>query len=289
MQTVLREERTIDTQRVAPFTGEGAYHGSTRARPEPRPSEARTSPPVDEVRPYTLEAYARAGRKDIALFEATFPARYEVLETLPVPSQEEIAADAVTLCWCPFETALKEAGPLTRRVLDGMSRHLTHTRRNLYVDSKIQYFRPGDLPVDSQLWHIDGSIVARDDRVRELGYAVLHDMKARLEGSAQPPLYLAYQSSLGCATQFATAPVTIELPELIGNFDELDRRVQRADPRPQPQPASSIVRFDGLSLHRARPAEQSQWRLWVRCIETDQDVRLTASIIECYNTVFQTR
>jgi hypothetical protein len=281
MQTVLRQERTVDTQRVAPFTGEGAYHGSTRPRPAPQ-SEARASPP-------TLEAYARTGRKDIALFEATFPNRYEVLQTLPVPSQEEIAADSVTLCWCPLETALQEAGPLTRRVLDGMSRHLTHTRRHVYVDSKIQYFRPGDLPVDSQLWHIDGSVVARDERVRELGFAVLHDMKTRLEGQAPMPLYLAYQSSLGCATQFATAPVTIELPEMISTFDELDRRVSRADLRPQPQPASSIVSFDGLSLHRARPAEQAQWRLWVRCIETDQEARLTASIIECYNTVFQTR
>ncbi len=30
--THLRREHSFDTQQIAPFTGEGAYHGSTRKR-----------------------------------------------------------------------------------------------------------------------------------------------------------------------------------------------------------------------------------------------------------------
>lgn len=284
MKTVLRRRRTIDSQQIAPFTGEGAYHGSTRAQARPQPPP----PVVEETRPRTLEAYERSGQAHIDSFEASFPNQHEIVEQLPVPSPEAIAADAVTLCWCPLGLALRQAGPLTRRVLEAMAPHLSHSKRHCYVDSKIQYLRRGDLPVDSQLWHVDGSIVARGEQVERFGVSLLHDMRARLTGTVAPPRYLAYQSSHDCATQLATAPVTIELPELIGGFDVLDQRVRRADPQPRSQPAASIVRFDGRSLHRARVAERPGWRLWIRCVETDREVHLTSSIIECYNTVFRT-
>ena len=122
MQTVLRRPRTIDTQRTAPFTGEGAYHGSTRARsgPRPRSPSPPRPPPVDEVRPRTLDAYAAAGRTDIARFEATFPNRYEEVELLPPPSQAEIAQDAVTLCWCPARD----------RAAGGRTAHAPRARRD---------------------------------------------------------------------------------------------------------------------------------------------------------------
>ena len=55
-----------------------------------------------------------------------------------------------------------------------------------------------------------------------------------------------------------------------------------------PQPAGAIVRFDGLSLHRAVAASEAGWRLWIRCVETDRQVQLDADIIECYGTVFRT-
>jgi len=95
--------------------------------------------------------------------------------------------------------------------------------------------------------------------------------------------YLAYQSSTHCATEFATAVVSLRIPELIPNFDELDLQVRALDPPGEPQPASSIVAFDGLSLHRAVAARSAGWRLWIRCSETDHEVRL----VECYGTVFR--
>ena len=52
-------------------------------------------------------------------------------------------------------------------------------------------------------------------------------------------------------------------------------------------PAAAIVRFDGLSLHRATEASEPGWRLWIRCVETDREVRLDRAIIECYGTVFR--
>jgi hypothetical protein len=113
-------------------------------------------------------------------------------------------------------------------------------------------------------------------------------MKARLQGPAAPPKYLTYQSSQHCATLFATEPIALRLPALIANFDELDRMVRGLDPACEPQPAAAIVRFDGLSLHRAVAAREAGWRLWVRCVETDRQVQLTASIIECYGAVFRT-
>ena len=116
----------------------------------------------------------------------------------------------------------------------------------------------------------------------------MHDMMARMRGPASPPTYLTYQSSNHCATLFVTEPVTLRLPALIGNFDELDRMVRALDPACAPQPAAAIVRFDGLSLHRAVAASEAGWRLWIRCVETDRQVQLDADIIECYGTVFRT-
>lgn len=205
-----------------------------------------------------------------------------------MPTQEEVRTDGVTLCWCPLERALDVAGPLTRRVLDAMREHLSGDKRYVYVDSKIQYFEPGDVPVDSQHWHVDGSIVARGPLVESLGHDLLHDMKARLASGVAPPRYLAYQSSDHCPTLFATSPVTLTLPELIPSFTGLDAAVRALSPPHASQPASTIVSTDGLSLHRAQAAIGTGWRLWVRCVETDREVELTSSIIECYGTVFRT-
>jgi hypothetical protein len=286
--THLRQEHALETQQVATFTGEGAYHGSTRKR-APRPASANAPEPVvvEEMRASTLDAYPQDGWRPIAEFEATFPNLYKVERVLPIPTQEEIRTDGVTLCWCPIDEAIEVAGPLTRRVLEAMKSLLVGDRRFAYVDSKIQYFEAGDVPVDSQHWHVDGSIVARGPVVEALGHNLLHDMRARLASGAPSPRYLAYQSSDHCATLFATTPLTLTLPELIPNFDGLDAQIRALAPPTVAQPASSIVRTDGLSLHRARAATGAGWRLWVRCVETDREVQLDSSIIECYGTVFR--
>lgn len=286
--TSLRRARAIETQPVVAFTGEGAYHGSTRPRPDPAPA-VDPPPPVDEMRPRTLERYEAEGRETIAEFEATFPNHLEPVEALPIPTQEAIAADAVTFCWCPIDDAIAEAGPLTRQVLLAMRGHLRGDKRHVYIDTKIQYFEAGDVPVDSQHWHVDGTIVARDARARRLGHPLLHDLRARIDGPAEPPRYLSYQSSTHCATLFAAAPVTVRVPELIRDFDELDRRVRAIDPPATSQPAGAIVRFDGLSLHRAIAATRAGWRLWIRCVETDREARVDASILECYGKVYRPR
>jgi hypothetical protein len=280
---IVKRTRTIADQKIAAFTGEGAYHGSTKPRPVVRLAPAA---PVDEMRPTTLEAYAAANTRSIAEFDAVFPNHYEVASVLDVPTQDAIENDGVTFCWALIDDAIAEAGPLTRRVLEEMTKHLRRDKRFVYIDSKIQWFEPGDVPVDSQHWHVDGSIAVRDERVQALGHRLLHDMRARFDGSAMPR-YLAYQSSSHCATQFATAPVSLRMPELIPNFDELDTRVRASDPTCEAQPASSIVAFDGLSLHRAVAARSAGWRLWIRCAETDHEIRINPSIVECYGTVFR--
>ena len=284
--THLRQEHSQGAQQVAAFTGEGAYHGSTRKRGS-RYASAPQPVVVDEMRPTTLDAYPIDGSRKIAEFEARFPNLYKVERVLPIPTQDEIASDGVTLCWCPIDEALEVAGPLTKRVLAAMKELIVGDKRFAYVDSKIQYFEKGDVPVDSQHWHVDGSIVARGPKVEALGHNLLHDMKARLTSRAVPPRYLAYQSSEHCATFFATEPVTLKMPELIPNFDGLDAAVRALDPKTVPQPPSSIVRTDGLSLHRARAATSAGWRLWTRLVETDREVQLDSSIIECYGTVFR--
>lgn len=285
--TYLSRDHTISGQLVAPFTGEGAYHGSTKKR---TPTASRTeAPPVDEMRPTTIDEYPADGSRPIASFVAEFPNLYEVTDTLRIPDQEEIRADGTTFVWCPFEFALTVAGPLTRRVLEAMRARFVGDKRYIYVDSKIQHLEAGDVPVDSQHWHVDGSIVARGPAVEALGHDQLHDMKARMSSRKTSPRYLAYQSSTHCATLFITQPVTLVLPELVPNFDALDAAVRALDPPAVEHPAGAIVRTDGRSLHRARPAERSGWRLWIRCVETDREVQLETSIVECYNTVFRTR
>ena len=292
MNTHLKQTRSVATQQVARFTGEGAYHGSTRPRPAPAPAaapapEAAAPPDVDEMWPLALDKYDSREDRSIDTFAAYFPSRFETLATLPIPTQEAIVDDAVTLCWCPLGEALRAAGPVTRSVLEAMRSHLSGRKKYVYIDSKIQHFSPGDVPVDSQHWHVDGTIVVRDERARRLGHALLHDMKTRLEGPAAPPTYLSYQSSEHCATLFAAAPVSLTLPELIPNFDDLDRQVRALAVASSAQPAAAIVRFDGLSLHRAVAASGAGWRLWIRCVETDRRVELTSSIIDCYGMVYR--
>jgi hypothetical protein len=286
--TSLQTPRSIATQVVVPFTGEGAYHGSTK--PRGQSASPRPSPPmVEEMRATSLDEIGSGDSIDsIDRFDGVFSNRCETLATLPVPSQDAIRDDAVTFCWCPLEQAIQEAGPVTKQVLLAMREHLDGSKRYVYIDSKIQYFDRGDVPVDSQHWHVDGSITARGPAVWRLGHGVLNDMKARLLGPASPPTYLSYQSSQHCATLFVTEPVALRLPILIPNFDELDRMVRALDPASAPQPAGAIVRFDGLSLHRATVASSAGWRLWIRCVETDRQVQLDTNIIECYGTVFRT-
>jgi len=284
--THLRQDHSHETQQVAAFTGEGAYHGSTRKRGS-RYASAPQPAVVEEMRPTTLDAYPADGSRPIASFEATFPNLYKVERVLPIPTQDEIRNDGITLCWCPIDEAIEVSGPLTRRVLEAMKELIVGDKRFAYVDSKIQYFEKGDVPVDSQHWHVDGSIVARGPAVEALGHNLLHDMKARLATGVTSPRYLAYQSSEHCATLFATSPITLTLPELIPSFDGLDAAIRKLDPPVVPQPPSSIVRTDGLSLHRARAATDAGWRLWIRCVETDREVQLDSSIIECYGTVFR--
>jgi hypothetical protein len=283
--THLRTEHTRETQKVAPFTGEGAYHGSTRRRAPAKPRAPQ--PIVDEMAPTTIATYPADGSRPIASFEATFPNVYVVERQLPVPTQEDVRSDGVVFCWCPLEEAIGLAGPLTRRVLEAMKELVVGDKRYVYVDSKIQYFEPGDVPVDSQHWHVDGSIVARGPVVEALGHNLLHDMKARLTSDRVPPRYLAYQSSDHCATMFVTEPVTLTMPELIPDFDGLDAAIRARAPRDASQPPATIVRTDGLSLHRARAASAPGWRLWVRVVETDREVVLDHSIIDCYGTVFR--
>ena len=281
--TFLRTRRSSASQLVVPFTGEGAYHGSTK--PRPRTAPVVEPPIVEEMRATTLETLPPDGA--VGSFQATFPNRWFVLEQLAVPSQTALQEEEVTFCWCPLELALQEAGPITHEVLVAMARHLEGTKRHVYIDSKLQYFEAGDVPVDSQHWHIDGSITARGPKVTALGHGVVHDMLARLEGPSRPPVYLTYQSSEHCATQFVSEPVTLELPTLIPNFDELDAKVRALAPARASQPAGAIVRFDGLSLHRAVAASSAGWRLWIRCVETDRETVLQSDILACYGTVFR--
>ncbi|HYD93255.1 MAG TPA: hypothetical protein VEB18_02250 [Candidatus Paceibacterota bacterium] len=284
MTTWQRTPHSVDTQKVETFTGEGAYHGSTKQKPPGAPQPPLAT--VPEARPTTLERYVEEGRTTIESFTARFPNRLRLVEQLTVPTQEEVRDDGVTFCWCPFEEALRVAGPLTRDVLNRMLRGLTYRKRYIYIDSKIQYFEPGDLPVDSCLRHVDGSIAVRDERVLRFGASVLHDMRARLEDK-DPPQYLAYQSSDHCATGFLNAGLRLRMPELIPNFNDFDAAVREQGLPELSHPAGAILAYDGLTVHWATPARSAGWRLWIRCTETDVEIKPSASIIECYGTVFR--
>lgn len=286
MTTWLSKFHSIATQVVAEFTGEGAYHGSTKQKPPP--ARQPRSMPVAEATPTTLERYLAQGVTAIESFDAYFPNTLRAVTHLKVPSQEQVRDDGVTFCWCSFEEALREAGPVTRSVLEGMSSGIIGKKRYVYVDSKIQYFEPGDLPVDSCLRHVDGTIAVRDERVQRYGASVLHDMRARLE-AGDPPVYMAYQSSDHCATGFLNQPIQLHMPELVPNFNEFDAAVRQLGVTEVAHPAGAILAYDGLTVHWATPATSSGWRLWVRCTETDVEIIPTSSIIECYGTVFRPR
>lgn len=286
MQTWLKKVHSIATQAVMPFTGEGAYHGSTKQKPAPAAQVARV--PVSEARPTTLERYVADGVESIGMFDAVFPNKLGTVAQLSVPSQDAVRDDGVTFCWCPFDEAEREAGPVTRNVLRMMERGISGFKRYVYVDSKIQYFEPGDLPVDSCLRHVDGSIAVRDERVRRYGATVLHDMRARIKHDS-PPEFMAYQSSDHCATGFLTTPIQLRIPELLPNFNTFDAAVRSTGASEVAHPAGAILAYDGLTVHWATPATSSGWRLWVRCTQTDVEIIPTESVIACYGTVFRPR
>ncbi len=284
MNTFLKSVRTEENQKTAEFTGEGAYHGSTK----PKIRDLSIPEEIPEVIPSTLIDYWKRKDPKFQDFLATFVNLYQVKKVLPEPSQDEIKDDGVTFVWSPFEEAKREAGPLTKKVLEEMENHLERKKKFVYIDSKIQFFHKGDLAVDSKLWHVDGTIAVRDQRAADLGYNILHDMRARiLDFDQDPPKYLAYQSSQHCATQFINRPLSFRLPACIPNFNILDDIVREIDPPVVSQPAGSIVSFNGLSLHRAVPATADGWRLWIRCTETDREIKLNSAIINCYGTVFK--
>lgn len=285
MNPCVIRSHTVETQKVEYFTGEGAYHGSVL---KPRPVAPPTKPPVREATPTTVERYEREGRTVVEEFDAEFPNAYRLMAQLPVPTQEQIPTDGVEFCWVTLEEALAIAGPVTRGVLLTMCRNITGRKRHVYVDSKIQYFEPGDLPVDSKLWHVDGVTAVRDpERTGRFGWRIVQDLRARFDGE-EPPLYQAYQSSHHCATEFIDRPLQVRIPELMPRFDGLDFAVRAADPRVVVQPAGSIVAFNGLSLHRAVPATAPGWRLWVRLTETDREIVVDPAMLDCYGTVFRT-
>lgn len=288
MTTWLKGSHTIGTQKVEEFTGEGAYHGSTKQQQKPAEPARPKREPVPEATPTTLERYLQEGKTAIDSFDAHFPNKLCLATALPAPSQEEVRDDGVTFCWCPFEEAIRLAGPLTQKVLERMRPSLSRTKRFAYIDSKIQYFEPGDLPVDSCLRHVDGSIAVKDERVLGFGSTILHDMRARLE-NGNPPRYLAYQSSDHCATGFLDQPFTLRMPELIPNFNSFDEAVKALGLSEVFHPAGAILSYDGLTVHWATPAASAGWRLWVRCSETDVEIIPSESIIECYGTVFRPR
>lgn len=285
MNTFQKRERTEENQKTAIFTGEGAYHGSTKNNNKPMRSPIQ----VDEMSPTTLDKYRKSFDEvePIRSFEAYFPHRYEVKKVLQVPSQQEIREDGITFVWCPLDRAKEEAGPLTKKVILEMENHLERKKKYVYIDSKIQYFQRGDLAVDSKLWHVDGTITFRGPIAKNYGYELMHDMRARFDCKVSPPKYLAYQSSFHCATEFINQGLFLRIPELSPNFEHWDYLVRYINPMTVAQPTASIVSFDGLSLHRAVPAISNGWRLWIRCMETDREVKLNSSIIDCYGTVFK--
>ena len=272
------------TQIVSTYTGEGAYHGSTKSKPQ----TVANPWGVPETEPTTLAKYQGSALRQFDTFTAELSTVYEELAQLPIPTQDEIEHDGVTFVWKLFSQALLEAGPLTQSVLFAMMPHLQGRKKFCYVDSKIQYFEPGDVAVDSQHYHLDGTIVVRGEFAEQLGYPLLHDMRARILGEATPPLYLAYQSSEHCPTHFVVEPFDMEIPDFIPNFEAFNQTVLAAQPTVKPQPAASIVRFDGLSVHAAIPATAAGWRLWIRVIETDREVAVTPPVSDCYRSVYRT-
>lgn len=266
--TYLKSQRSEAAQKVAVFSGEGAYHGSSNKEPEKTPTLGE-----------------KVVFPDISVGFANV---CDIKKILTVPSQEEIQNDGVVFVWSLFEEAKREAGPVTKNVLLEMEPHLKGDKKYVYVDSKIQYFRKNDLPVDSKLWHVDGSIPIRGEQAWKMGYTLLHDLKSKIS-SGVVDRYLAYQSSVHCATQWVTGSIALDLPECIPSFDILDQAVERLNPRRMSQPAGSIVGFTDNSLHRAVQASSDGWRLWIRCVETDREIKLSSSIVECYGTVFRTQ
>jgi len=266
MKTFIKQDRTQNNQKTALFTGEGAYHGSSNKEPEL---------PITLAEPTVFPVY-----------QAHFANICEIKKTLPIPTQEAIQADGVTFVWALFDDAKQVAGPLTKNVLLEMEPFLKKDKKFIYVDSKIQFFHKGDLPVDSKVWHIDGTFVIRGEEARNLGYTFLHDMTAKQKAGITNH-YLAYQSSTHCATEWIQNPLTISLPECIPTFDILDNLVKAANPAAFAQPAASILHFTDNSLHRAVPASGDGWRLWIRVLETDKEIRISENIVECYGTVFK--
>lgn len=207
--------------------------------------------------------------------------RHEVLE----PPTEAALMSEPTYRAVEFNDVLRSCGDYTRYVLGRMEAHLKGNRRFTYVDSKIQYLRIGDAPVDSLYWHIDGCVYVPEKIVRRFGYVQLFDLYARSISSSNPT-FLSFLTSADCATEYVRDPMRIEVPKCFEWYDVLDALVKAREPRTVSQTPCQVVSFGSKSLHRAVPAKKEGWRLWIRITETDCRQRTHEGVDN--NTVFST-
>jgi hypothetical protein len=219
-------------------------------------------------------------------FRAEFTNEFRVERQMRVPTEDEVRADLVTFAWALFDDALKEAGPLTKSVLLEIQPMLRRRKKHVFVDSKIQYFDHLDSPVDSLHWHVDGTPSVENEMSKALGHVLLHDMYARMKHK-EPPTYFAYQSWDGCATEFLTGQIDMEIPKCIPSFAVLDEKLAGRDLNIAKHPPGAIVSFDGLSLHRAVRATKSGWRLWIRVKETDHFNSQSKQVPHFFGTTFR--
>ena len=77
---------SIAQQVVAPFTGEGAYHGSTKTRARPARCDAGPAAGRRDARDHARRVARGPSRARSRSFEATFPNLYAVKAVLPIPT-----------------------------------------------------------------------------------------------------------------------------------------------------------------------------------------------------------
>ncbi len=269
-------------QFVSNYTGEGAYHGSTNSKPQ-----IDLNPwGVSETEPSTVRRCI-SKRSQPESFSGLFSRKYEEVSQLQIPSQSDLSVENTNFAWKAFSQAQLESGPITQEVLSAIKPYLQQKKLYCYVDVKTQYFEKGDLAVDSNHFHIDGTVVVRGSYAERLGYPIVHDMRARFNRESIPPQYFAYQSSDHCPTCFVSKPIQLIVPELIPNFNEFDNIVRRNKPHLKNHPAGSIIHYDGQTIHAATPATKDGWRLWIRVIETDKKISASSEISQCYKSVYR--
>lgn len=189
---------------------------------------------------------------------------------LNIPSGDEIY-EQISLQNELLDSALQKCeGTFLHKVCLELSKKVKLNTKYLVVDSKVQFFKKGHIPIDHDCWHLDGTIQI-NRKLSNLTFETA-DIGSR-DILEKFPRFHSWISSNISSTEYMTKEFTVPVPRLLKNWrvfaEMLKSEHDISTDMYHKHSQGEIVSYDAFTLHRAVPAVEDGYRLWVRVAETN--------------------